>query len=137
MGNDISKYPGPQYSNHFDRVSLYFSFCNWNLNTLSKDEFSRVSLLNAHNSVHNYDIISMCEMSLSNSEFVPSNILQGYNYHACNHTSGEKKGGVGIFYKDSLPIIIRGDLSLDECIVAELRFGRKKYFYSIVYKSYA
>ena len=70
----------------------------------------------------------MCETSLSNSEFVPENILQGYNYHACNHTSGEKKGGVGIFYKDSLPIIIRGDLSFDECIVAELRFGRKIIF---------
>ena len=127
LSNDISKNPGPQHSNHFDRVSPYFSFCNWNLNTLSKDEFSRVSLLNAHNSIHNYGIISLCETSLSNSKFVPDIILQGYNYHACNHTSGEKKGGVGIFYKDSLPIIIRGDLSFDECIVAELRFGRKIY----------
>ena len=83
------------------------------------------TILNAHNSIHNYDIISLCETSLSNSEFVPDNILQGYNYHGCNHTSGEKKGGVGIFYKDSLPTIIRGDLTFDECTVAELRFGRK------------
>ena len=75
----------------------------------------------------NYDI-SLCETSLSNSEFVADNILRGYNYHPHNHTSGEKKGGVGIFYKDSLPIKIRGDLSFHECIVAELRFGRKKYF---------
>ena len=60
LSNDISKNPGPQHSNNFDRVSPYFSFCNWNLNTLSKDEFSRVSLLNAHNSIHNYD---MCETS--------------------------------------------------------------------------
>ena len=67
----------PQHSNHFDRVSPHFSFCNWNLNTLSKDEFFRVSLINAHNSIHNYDI-SLCETSLSNSEFVPDNILQGY-----------------------------------------------------------
>ena len=35
-------------------------------------------------------------------------------------------------YKDSLPIIIRGDLSFDECIVVESRFGRKNIFYSIV-----
>ena len=47
---------------------------------------------------------------------------------ACNQTSGEKKGGVAIFYMDSLPIIIRGDLSFDGCIVVELRFGRKKIF---------
>ena len=100
---------------------------------LSKEEFSRVSLLNDHNSIHNCDIISLCETSLRNNEYVPENILQGYNYHACNHTSGEKKGGVGIFYEDSLPIIIRGDLSFVEFIVVELRFGRKIYiFYSIV-----
>ena len=59
LSNDISENPGPQHSNHFDQVSPYFSFCNWNLNTLSNDEFSRVSLLNAHNSIHNYDIISV------------------------------------------------------------------------------
>ena len=50
-------------------------------------------------------------------------------------TSGKKKGGVGIFYKDSLPIIIRGDLSFDECIVAELRFGRKKLFFTVLYRN--
>ena len=131
LSNDISENSGPRFSNHFDRVSFF----NWNLDTLSKDEFSSVSLLNAHNSIHNYDIISLCETSLSNSEFVPENILQGYSYHACYHTSGEKKGGVGIIYKDSLPIIIRGDLSFDECIVAELRFGRKNIFFTILYRN--
>ena len=69
LSNDISENSGPQHRNHFDRVSPYFSFCNWDLNTLSKDKFSRDSLLNAHNSIHNYDIISLCETSLSNSEF--------------------------------------------------------------------
>ena len=43
--------------------------------------FLEVSFLNAHNSIHNYDL-SLCDTSLSNSEFVPDNILQGYNYHA-------------------------------------------------------
>ena len=77
----------------------------------------------------------MCETSLSNSEFVPVNILQGYNYHACSHTSGEKKGGVGVFYKESLPINLRGDLSFDECIVAEMRFGRKIIFFKVLYRN--
>ena len=130
LRNDISGNPGPQCTNNTwgggGGGLPYFSFCNWNLNTLSKDEFSRVSLLNAHNSIHKYDIISLCETRLSVNEVVPANILPGYHYHACNHPSGEKKGGVGIFCKDSLPIIIRDDLSFDECIVVELRFGRKK-----------
>ena len=55
-----------------------------------------------------------------------------YLYHPCNHPNSEKKGGVGIFYKDTLPIKIFGDLSLDECIVAKLRFGRKKLFFTVL-----
>ena len=62
-------------------------------------------------------------------------MLPGYIYHPCNHPSGEKKGGVGIFYKDTLPIKIRSDLSFDECIVAELQFGRKKIFFTVLYRN--
>ena len=46
-----------------------------------------------------------------------------------------KKGGVGIFYKDTLPIKIRSDLSFDECIVAELHFGRKEIFFNVLYRN--
>ena len=77
LNNDISEHPGPQYNNNTGEVSPYFSFCNWNLNTVSKDEFSMVSLLNAHNSIHKYDIISLFEPSLSKNEVVPVNILEG------------------------------------------------------------
>ena len=77
-------------------------------------------------------ILFPCETSLSVNEVVPANILPGYHYHACNHPSSEKKGGVGIYYKDSLPIIIRDYLSFDECIVVELRFGRKKIFFTVL-----
>ena len=135
LSNDVSENPGPPFTTASDGASPYFSFYNWNLNTLSKDDFSRVSLLDAHNSIHKYDIISLCETSLSEDEYVPENILQGYHYHACNHPSGEKKGGVGIFYKDTLPLKIRSDLSFAECIVAELRFGRKKIFFTVLYRN--
>ena len=83
---------------HNARDLPYFSFCNWNLYTLSIDEFSRVSLLNAHNSIYKYDIISLCETSLSENEIIPENIIQEYIYRECNHSSGERVG-VGIFYK--------------------------------------
>ena len=44
-------------------------------------------------------------------------------------------GGVGLFYKNSLPAVIRRDLSFDECLVIELKFGRKKVFFSVLYRS--
>ena len=133
LSSDVHPNPGPQVNSDFSNGFL--SFCNWNLNTLSKDHFSRVSLLEAHNTIHNYDIISLCETSLNDETPVPENILPGYLYHPLNHPGGKKNGGVGIFYKDSLPLRIRNDLSFDECLVCQLTFGRKNIFFTVFYRN--
>ena len=134
ISSDIHPNPGPlQDSNNFN--GGFFSFCNWNLNTLSKDAFSRVSLLEAHNTNFNYDIISLCETSLNDTIEVPDNILPGYKYYPCNHPDGNRNGGVGIFYKESLPLRLRHDLSFEECIVSELIFGHKRIFFTVIYRN--
>ena len=46
-----------------------------------------------------------------------------------------RNGGVGLFYKNSLPVIVRNDLSFDESIVVELKFGRKKIFFTVLYRT--
>ena len=46
-----------------------------------------------------------------------------------------KHGGVGLFYKNSLPVNIRRDLSFNESIVVELKFGRKNIFFTVLYRS--
>ena len=122
LSSDIHPNPGPppqssEFSNGF------LSFCNWNLNTLSKDNFSRVSLLQAHNTIFKYDIISLCETSLNDDIQVPEGILPGYQYHPLNHPDGRKSGGVGIFYKETLPLRVGPELSSAECLVNELSFG--------------
>ena len=109
--------------------SGFFSFCNWNLNTLSKDNFNRVSLLEAHNAIFKYDIISLCETSLNDDISVPDNALPGYKFHPLNNPDGSRNGGVGIFFKDTLPLRIREDLSFEECLVTELIFGRRRIFF--------
>ena len=63
------------------------------MNTLSKNNFERVSLIEANNDLFKYDIISLCETSLNDTQKVPGNILNGYSYHACNHPSGGGGGG--------------------------------------------
>ena len=41
-----------------------------------------------------------------------------------------------MFYKESLPLKIRhDDLSFGECIVTELLFGRKKIFFTVLYRN--
>ena len=43
ISNDIHLNPGPHYQNNF------FNFMSWNLNSLAKDNFQRVRLIEAHN----------------------------------------------------------------------------------------
>ena len=108
---------------------------NWNLNSLATNDFARVQLLEAHNSLHNYDLISICETSLTDS-LVPSvPELEGYTFEPANHPDNVTHGGVGLFYKNSLPIVVRRDLSFSESIVIELKFGRKKIFFTVMYRS--
>ena len=134
ISSDIHPNPGPFHDiNNFN--GGFFSFCNWNLNTLSKDAFSRVSLLEAHNTNFNYDIISLCETSLNDTIQIPDNILPGYKYFTCNHPDGNRSGGVGIFYKETLPLRLRQDLSFEECIVSELIFGHKRIFFTVIYRN--
>ena len=45
-----------------------------------------------------------------------------------NNPANTRHGGVVLFFKNSIPVIVRNDLSIDEARVVELKFGRKKYF---------
>ena len=127
--SDINPNPGPinpepQFQNNF------LNFMSWNLNSLAKDNFQRVSLIEAHNSIFNYDLISTCENSLNDSVEIPE-YLNEYTFVPANNPADTRHGGVGLFYKNSLPVIVRYDLSFDESIVVELKFGRKKIYFSL------
>ena len=52
-----------------------------------------------------------------------------------NNPANTRYGGVGLFYKNSLPVIVRNELSLDESIVVELKFGRRNIFFTVLYRS--
>ena len=53
-----------------------------------------------------------------------------------DHPSNTKRGGVCIYYKDHLPIIKRNDLcQLHDCLVTKLRIGKKKCFFTCLYRS--
>ena len=101
---------------------------NWNLNSIVKDNFQRVQAIEAHNSLFNYDLISICETSLNDSIEIPDPLLNDYTFIHADHPDNVTHGGVGLFYKNTLPLKRREDLSFDETIVVELTFGRKKYF---------
>ena len=49
------------------------------LNSLTKDNFIRLNLLEAHNSLFNYDIISLCETTKTKDNFIRLNLLEAHN----------------------------------------------------------
>ena len=78
IANDVETNPG-------DFANCFFNFCNWNLNSLAKDDFSRVELLEAHNSVYNSDIISVDEACLNASVELSDTMSENYTFVACNN----------------------------------------------------
>ena len=108
---------------------------SWNVNSIGKDNFQRVRLIEARNSIFNYDLISICETSLNDSIKLSGILLNNYTFVSSQNPTHTRHGGVGLFFKNSLPIKIRNDLSFEESIVAELNFGRKKIFFTVLYRS--
>ena len=128
LSNDVHLNPGPHFQNSF------LNFMSWNVNSLTKDNFNRVRHIEAHNSIFNYDLISICETSLNDSVELPVTLLNEYTVMPANNPANTRHGGVGLFYKNSLPVILRNDLSFNESIVVELKFGRKKVFFTVLYR---
>ena len=54
-----------------------FSFCNWNCNSITKNNFNRVDLLKVQASIYNYDILSLCETLLNDTVEIPEPLLEG------------------------------------------------------------
>ena len=60
---------------------------NWDLNSLTKDNFHRLDLIEAHNSILNYDLISVCETNRNDSVILPETLLNDYTFEPANHPS--------------------------------------------------
>ena len=118
MSGDIETNPGP--NNETKSISI----CHWNLNGISTQNFVKLSMLEAYNSIYDYDIICLSETYLNSPQSGndPALNLQGYELVRSDHPSNTKRGGVCMYYKEHLPLKVRNDISsLSECIVVELK----------------
>ena len=128
MSGDVEINPGPDHST--------FNFCSLNLNSICARNFTRVSLIEAYNSVYNYDLIGIVETHLDSTVDESKLDLTGYSFLKSNHPNNVKRGGVGFYVKDSFPATSRPDLvTLPECIVCEVQLDKKKYFFTVLYRS--
>ena len=126
ISGDVEINPGPNT----------LEFCCWNLNSISAHDFLRISLIEAYNSIYNYDLKGIVETHLDDTVNQERLAMKGYEFIKCNHPSNIKRGGIGLYINDTLPKKERPDIAiLPECIVCELHFDRKKYFFVVLYRS--
>ena len=126
LSGDVETNPGPDT----------LSFCSWNLNSIIAHGFLRISILEAYNSVFSYDLIGIVETHIDSTVDEDKLALGGYRFIKNNHPQDIKRGGVGLYVKESLPSKDRFDLvTLPECVVSEIQINRKKYFFVVAYRS--
>ena len=117
LSGDIELNPGPKPNS-----CKSFSICHWNLNSITSHNFIKVSLLTAYNNIHKFDIICLSEMYL-NSETLSNDEnlnIPGYNLITADHLSNTKRGGVCIYFKESLTLRLYNVSYLNECICFEI-----------------
>ena len=119
---DCEQNPGPK-SNSFQG----FSICHWNLNSISAHNFIKISLLKTYIATHKLDVIRLSETYLDSSISNDDDNLEisGYDLFRADNRSNTKRGGVCIYYRNSLPLKILNIQYLHECINFEIRIGGK------------
>ena len=84
----------------------YLSICHWNLNSISAHSFIKLSLLRGYISINKTDIICLSETYLDSSISSDNDNLElpGYNLVCADNPTNTKRGGVCIYYHNSLPL---------------------------------
>ena len=122
LGGDIEENPGPKV-NSCD----YLSICYWNLNCICAHNFIKLSPLCAYISINKIDVICLSETYLDSS--IPSDDdnleLPEHNLVRADNPTNTKKGGVCIYYHNSLPLKVIDIQFSNECINFEIRIGGK------------
>ena len=85
--------------------------------------------------MYKYDCIYLSETYLDST--TPDNLLEvdGYNLVRADHPDNIKRGGVCIYYKESLPVRVISLPYLKEDLVLEMNDNNKKMIVSVIYRS--
>ena len=76
-----------------------FSVAHWNLNSITAHNFAKIDLLQAYNTIHQYDKICLSEFYLDASVSSDNDYLNinGYKLVRADHPGNVKRGGVCVF----------------------------------------
>ena len=122
LHGDIEANPGP------NKKYKSFTCCHWNINSLAANNMLKLSSIAAYNSIHKYDFICISETYLDSS--VQSDdrdiSINGYNLIRADLPSNNKRGGVCIYYRESLAVQLVKTNYLNQCLLCEISFNNEK-----------
>ena len=129
---DVEKNPGPK--------TIPLSFGCWNVDSLLARQGVKKDYIESIQSIHNFDIFGICESYLSSETKPEDLVVKSFSatpFRAdYKGPSSRPRGGVCLYYEESIPIKHRPDLELlDETIVAEIKLNRKSIIYILSYRS--
>ena len=127
---DIELNPGPK-----NLKNKLLSVCHWNLNSLTAHNYSKLTQLKAYISLYKHDFICLSETYLDST--TPDNLIEidGYNLVRADHPDNIKRGGICIYYKESLPVRVISLPYLKEALLLEMNDNNKKMIVSVIYRS--
>ena len=96
---NVHENPGPNDCN--------LKFFHWNLDSLTARNNTKISLIEAYNSVFNYDLIAVSDTRLNQSIDSEDIRIEGFSnemFRSDHPTNSIVPGGVCIYYKENVPI---------------------------------
>ena len=129
---NIETNPGPTKEKNKN-----ISFCHWDVNSLKVHNLIKISHLEVHNAVYKHDFIYISEtfFDFSVTERDKNIHLNGYNLIRAHHPSNKKRGGVCMFYKETLTVCIVNSLNFNQCIACEVSIQNSKGYIGLKYRS--
>ena len=99
LWGDFEENPGPK-----TKPNDKHSVCHWNVNSIHSHNFQKIAVLESFVAMHKFDIICISETFLNNTYEDNDLNLNGYSLLRADHPSNAKRGGVCIYYKETLSL---------------------------------
>ena len=131
LSGEIETNPGP-------KRPFNIKFCHQNLNGLAAHDFIKVTLVEAFITSNNFDLVCLSGTLLDST--IPNDDVNiqtnGYSLLRADHPNDIKRGGVCIYFKESLPLIRINELTnIKDCILTEISVNNEKCFFTCLYRS--
>ena len=122
LHGDVEASPSP------NKKHKTFTCCHWNVNSLTAHKMVKLSLIVAYNTIHKYYFICTSETYLDSSVHADDRdiLINGYNLIHDDPPSNNKRGGVCIYYQESLDVELVETNYLSECLLCEVSIINKK-----------